>query len=182
MDELHPQLAALKREIDDATARAKQLVERLDEAAFAKRPAEGSWSPAECIAHLSLTTRAFLPLIDNALATSPRGAVDSAKRYRKDLFGWLLGKIMEPPVRMKVKAPAPFVPHVSSSRVEVLREFEELQAELARRVESANGYDIGRVRVRSPFSTSMSYNLIAALAVIPAHERRHLRQAERGNS
>ena len=179
MDTLHPQLSALQREIVRATARATRLVESMDDAAFEKRPAEGDWSPAECLVHLNLTTKAFLPPIDAALSDAVRGPVDAGKRYRKDLAGWLLGWVMEPPVRMKVKAPSAFIPKTWSTRGEVLREFEALQAELARRVAAANGCDIGRVRVRSPFSTRMSYNLLAGFGTILSHERRHLWQAER---
>jgi hypothetical protein len=182
MDGLHPQLASLQGEIVDATARAKRLVGALDDAAFERRPAEESWSPAECLVHLNLTTRAFLPLIDDALSSAEPARPEPAKRYRKDLIGWLLGRVMEPPVRMKVKTTAPFMPKTRAPRGEVLREFEALQAQLGERIAAANRYDIGGVKVRSPFSSRTRYNLLAAFAVIAAHERRHLWQAERAAS
>jgi hypothetical protein len=176
---LHPQLEALQREIVDVTVRARRLVDRLDDATFERRPAEGSWSAAECLVHLNLTTQAFLPLIDDALSDAQRGAVDAGTRYRKDVVGWLLRWVVEPPARMKVKTTPPFVPKAWSTPGDLLREFESLQADLARRIADANGCDIGRVKVRSPFSSRMRYNLLATFAVIAAHERRHLWQAER---
>ena len=181
MDPLHPQLQEVRREIDEATARAKRLVNQLDDAAFQKRPAGGSWSAAECLVHLNLTTRAFLPLIDDALRSAPPGPVDPGRRYRRDVVGWLLTKMMEPPARMKVKTTPPFMPEASAGRTEILGEFERLQAEFAARVESANRYDISAVKVRSPFSETMRYRLIGGLTAILAHERRHLWQAERAS-
>lgn len=179
MDTLHPQLEALQREIVDVTVHARRLVDRLDAATFERRPVEGSWSAAECLVHLNLTTEAFLPLIDDALSNATRDAVDARTHYRKDVVGWLLGWVMEPPVRMKVKTTAPFMPKTWSTRGDLLRDFETRQAELARRIADANGCDIGRVKVSSPFSSRARYNLLATFAIIAAHERRHLWQAER---
>ncbi len=178
-ERLHPQLEALGRELGEATARARQLSDRLGDAAFGARPAGGGWSPAECLMHLSLSARAFLPFIDEALANAATVRLDPARHYRKDPVGWLLTTMLEPPVRMKVKTPQPFVPATAASRDEVVREFERCQGELLKRLSAANDTDIGRVKVRSPFSSRMRYNLLATFSVIAAHERRHLWQAER---
>lgn len=179
METLHPQLAQLRRELDEATARAQALAGSLDGGAFARRPAEGSWSPAECLVHLSLTTKAFLPLIDDALGNAQASPLDPSRRYRRDLVAWLLTRMMEPPARMKVKTTPPFMPEATAPRMEILREFETLQAAFARRIEQANRYDISRVKVRSPFSQTMRYSLLGGFTAILAHERRHLWQAER---
>jgi hypothetical protein len=128
---------------------------------------------------LNLTTMAFLPLIDDALGKAPKEPMDPSRRYRRDAMGWFLTTMMEPPVRMKVKTTPPFMPRLSMGRADILREFQALQAELAARVERANGYDVSKVKVQSPFSESMSYSLLGGFTAILAHERRHLWQAER---
>lgn len=179
MESLHPQLAALSRELDDATARAKRLAASLDDRAFLTQPAEGRWSPAECLVHLNLTTKAFLPLIDDALTRAPRQPPDPAREYPKGVLATLFAWMMEPPARIKVKTPPPFVPKVASGRADVLAEFERFQGELAARISAANSYDLSRLKVRSPFASRVSYSLIAAMAILLAHERRHLWQAER---
>lgn len=181
METLHPQIAALRREADQATARAKALAASGNDAAFVRRPADGGWSPAECLVHLNLTTKAFLPLIDDALAKAPKAPMDLSRRYRRDVMGWFLTTMMEPPARMKVKTTPPFMPTLSTTPADIVREFEALQAELASRIERANGYDVSRVKVRSPFSEKMSYSLLGGFTAILAHERRHLWQAERAS-
>jgi hypothetical protein len=71
------------------------------------------------------------------------------------------------------------MPEATAGRAAILREVEELQTAFARRIEQANGYDISRVKVRSPFSQTMSYSLLGGFTAVLAHERRHLWQAER---
>ena len=41
-----------------------------------------------------------------------------------------------------------------------------------------DGLDITRIRVTSPFNTSLRYSAYSALHILAAHERRHLWQAE----
>jgi len=177
-DALHPQLAELVGELRAATDRARALAIRLDENAFARRPAPERWSPAECLAHLNLTTRAFLLLIDEALERGRASGRRMTGRYRRDLVGSLLARSLEPPARFRMATTAPFVPSGVRSRDEVVGEFVVLQEELVRRVEQASGLDLNRLRVASAFNPRLKYNLFSCFAVLAAHERRHLWQAE----
>ena len=176
MADLHPQLAAIDAELRATTARARQLVDAVDEAAFHARPDTDRWSIAECLAHLNLTSEAYLPLIDEVV-TSGRGP--APQRFRRDWMGWLLGRMAEPPVRARVKTTAPFVPRSTGSKQQVLTEYEALQEKLAAALRSADGFDLGRLRIVSPFKARFRYNLYSAFRIIPAHQRRHLRQGER---
>lgn len=60
----------------------------------------------------------------------------------------------------------------------VLGAFDTLQEQLRARIVDADGLDLGRLRVVSPFNTRLTYNLYACLRIIPAHQRLHLRQAD----
>ena len=55
--------------------------------------------------------------------------------------------------------------------------FLELRGRLRERLEAADGLDLGRVRVRSPFIPLLSVDLGSAFALVAVHERRHLWQA-----
>jgi DinB family protein len=174
---MHPQLAPLLDQLTAATARARALGSRLDDVAFHARPPAGGWSPAECAAHLSLTTVAFLPRLDAALAAGRPGTSDT-HAYRRGFLGALLAWSMEPPVRVRFRTRAGFVPTSDGSRNAILAEFERLQRELGSRIERASGLDLNVLRVGSPFG-KVSYNVYGAFCIIMAHERRHLWQAER---
>jgi hypothetical protein len=178
-DPIHPQLAELVGELRAATDHARVLAAGIDEEGFARRPAAERWSPAECLAHLNLTTRAFLPLIDEALARGRASGRQASGGYRRDLVGFLLGRSLEPPPRFRMPTTAPFVPSGMRSRDELVGEFVVLQEELIHRVEQASGLDLNRLRVASAFNPRLKYNLFSCFSVLAAHERRHLWQAER---
>jgi len=175
---MHPQLLALISQLDAATAHARQLVAALDDATFHAPSPRGGWSAAQCIAHLNLTTPAFLPSIDAALARGRPGFVDS-RRYRRGVLGALLVWSLEPPVRLRFPTLPAFVPRNTGSKGAVLADFERLQRELANRIQSTSGLDLNELRIRSVFNARVSYNVYAAFCILLAHERRHLWQAER---
>jgi hypothetical protein len=175
---MHQQLAALVSQLDAATAHARQLVAALDDATFHARSPRGGWSAAECIAHLNLTTPAFFPTIDAALASGRPGFVDS-RRYRRGVLGALLAWSLEPPARLRFPTLPAFVPRNTGSKGAVLADFEQFQRELANRIQSASGLDLNELRIRSVFNARVSYNVYAAFCILAAHERRHLWQAER---
>ena len=181
-DVLPAQLQALESELTAARDRAHRLTRGLSEEAWRQRPAPDRWSIGEQIVHLNLTSRAFLPLLDEAV----RSARDQGKvgegSYRRDFLGWLLGRLMEPPVRMRVKTTAPFVPSAIQPMEEALRDFDRLHDELAALLSRAAGLALDRVEIVSPFDGRVRYNVWSALRILTAHQRRHLWLAERART
>ena len=172
------QLAAIQEELDRLSSRATQIRNSTTDESFNKRPQAGSWSAAECVTHLSLTTSAYLPLIDQALAMGSSKRMPPSHRYRRDFNGWLLSWMLEPPARMKVKTAKPFEPVAPKSRAQTIDEFSRFQAELKKRITNANGRDLEHISIVSPFNSKMKYNLYSAFAILLTHQRRHLWQAE----
>jgi hypothetical protein len=167
-------LARVRAELETARHRAHTLAAPLDETAWAARPAPTAWSAAECLIHLNLTSRAFIPRLRDALASGRRVA---AARYRMDPMGaflWWVGTL-----RVPIRTTEPFVPRASEPRSVVLAEFDALQDQVIKIVEDAEGLDLVALRIESPFDPRIRYNVYAGLRVIAAHQRLHLRQAER---
>jgi hypothetical protein len=131
------------------------------------------------VAHLNLTSAAYLRVIDDGLTRAERLPTATRVRYRLDPVGWLLLTSMAPWVRFRVRTTAPFVPAASIGRDAVVEAFERLQDEQLRRVERAEGYALDRVRVASSFDGRVTYNLSACLTFLARHQERHLGQAER---
>lgn len=176
---LHPMLKAVEKELAEATTRAATLVDRVDEGMFHRRPAADRWSIAECVVHLSLTTRAYLPLIDDALQIGRLMAVAGPRRFRRDFTGWLLCAMSEPPYRYRATTTERFVPDARGSRGDILADFVRLQQELTCRVYHAEGLDLTRLTIVSPFDGRLEYNLYSCFRILPTHQRRHLWQGER---
>ena len=178
---MHAQIAEIIAQLDRATAAARTLAASMDDAGFARRPAPDKWSPAECIAHLNLTTEAYLPLLDAVIGANAATPRSDAVRYRKDLFGWLLAWMLEPPYKSGSKTPAAFVATATLPRDALVAEFARLNSTLCDRARALAGLDLNAIRIASPFG-AVKYNVWSALTILAAHERRHLWQAERNRS
>lgn len=175
---MHAQIEEIRSEFVVAGNQMRKLVSSVPEQWWTRRPDPDRWSVAECVAHLNLSATAYLPLLDDALARARKLDPQPPGRYRRDPVGWLLWRTMPPPVRMKVKTTAPFVPTNVRSVSALIAEFERLQQEQLDRVEQADGLPISDVRVVSPFNAKVKYNLFSCFSILPRHEERHLWQAE----
>lgn len=175
---MNRQLAALTQDLEAAQHRLDRLAGETLSRTWNTRPDADRWSPAECIAHLNLSSRAILPVLREGLATA-RTRQGRTSRYRRDVTGWVISLLVAPSSAVKLKAAASVVPDTEHDVPALLREFAALQAELADCVREAEGLPIDRVTVTSPFDPRISYNLYAALTLVARHQHRHLLQAER---
>lgn len=176
---MHPQLASVVAAFRAAEARLHRLADRVPADRWSTRPDPARWSVAECVEHLNLTGRAYLPILHAALAEARALGGPPPTRYRRDPLGWLLWRTMGPPVRIKTKTIASFVPTGGAGPDVLIAEFDRLQREQIACVEAADGLPLGRVRVTSPFDARVKYNLYACLTMLPPHQERHIWQAEK---
>lgn len=180
---MQPQLAEIEASFESARARLRRLVTGLNAERWGRRPRPESWSAAECVAHLNLTSRAYVTLLRDAFTRAPRGVAPG--RYRRDPMGWLIALSSGPMLRIgrkrfgRTKTIPAFVPGGELPMAHVLAEFERLQDEQIALVRLADGLPLGRLRIASPFAAGVTYNAYSALTILPGHQHRHLEQAER---
>jgi len=175
---MHTQLEAIISEFESARDRLHSLAQGVPEEYWTQHPDRTRWSIAECIAHLNLTSSAYLPLLRDGIAQA-QGLEDRVpRRYRRDPIGWLLWKAAGPPVRFRAKTTPPFVPTVANAPGQLIAEFERLQTEQLACVQEADDLRVDRVKIISPFNARLKYNLYASLTILPRHQHRHLWQAE----
>jgi hypothetical protein len=167
-------LDEVEQELNEATRRAWALVQSTDGRLFTVRPEPGRWSAAECLAHLSISTDLFLPVLRKAISESKKG---TAKKPKMDLLGRILRWFLEPPIRQRVKTSAPFVPKSVRAKADAFGEFAALQEKLMDVLRDAREADLSQ-KIVSPFDKRVKYNLYSAFRIVAAHERRHLWQAE----
>jgi hypothetical protein len=171
-------LQAVVDDLRGARLRLDTLVQRVPDDWWGRRPAPDRWSVAECIAHLNLTSAAFLPRIREALAVPRRLDGHAPRRYRRDPIGWILWKVMGPTVRLRLRTPATFVPTRSDAPHVLADTFARLQDEQIACVRDAEGLPLDRITIASPFDARVKYNLYSCLTILPRHQHRHLSQAE----
>jgi hypothetical protein len=168
------QTQSLREEFKRVTSSAGALARQLTPSQWTQRPAQGRWSVAECIEHLTLTTGLLLPRLEAALRQAPAGNGGPLRT------GWverLLAWYLEPPYRRGSPTKAPFAPRVAHAPEQVLPRFAEIQARLDLYIQSAAGLALDRTRIESPFDARLKYSCWAALLILVAHQRRHLWQA-----
>jgi DinB family protein len=176
---LHPQLQAIVSEFEQALARLHALAAELPEPAWAWRPGPERWSVGECIAHLNLTSAAYLPPLRAALRSETPMKPGSGLRYRRDPMGWVMWQMVGPTAWIRVKTTSRFIPQGGTPAKTLIADFERWQRDQIACVHEADGHDLNRLRIRSPFDPRVSYNAYACLTILPRHQHRHLWQAER---
>jgi hypothetical protein len=170
---------ALETEIDEVSRRARALVDGTEGRLFTVRPNPRSWSAAECLSHLSLSTELFLPVLRKAIDDGRAKNLIATKGTAKmDLIGRVTRWFLEPPIRSRVRTTARFVPRSVRAKSEALAEFSSFQAKLKTLLAEASELDLRRIKVVSPFDKRIRYNVYSAFMIITAHQRRHLWQAE----
>lgn len=168
----------VERELDAAVEQARSVVDNAPARLFTVRPALTHWSAAECLAHLSISTEVFLPVLRKAIDDGHSRHLVAKGVPRMDMLGRILRWFLEPPVRKRVKTTPAFVPRSVRAKSEALAEFATLQNQLKDLLKSARDLPLSKVKIVSPFDRRVKYNLYSAFLIIAAHQRRHLWQAE----
>jgi hypothetical protein len=176
---LTPEIDAFRRQFEELSAEADALVTPLSDGQFAWPPAPEAWSVAQCIDHLNVTARQYLPLLDEGIADAIRRGLYSAGPYAYNWVGRLLVYLVEPTTRLRAKAPTAFQPAPGRPRHDVMAAFRAYQVQYVDRLRQANGLDLAEARVTSPVARWLRMPLGSGFAMMIAHERRHLAQARR---
>lgn len=181
---MQQQLRAVSDSLESAQSRLRRLSDKISDRDFSKRPGSERWSAAECVEHLNLTSKAYLPLLRDAIARARERGGAPRKRYRRDPLGWFLSAMIGPRRQLgkfrmpRVKTTPRFVPKAGRSRSEILSDFVRLQAELAALILAGDGLQLDRVNIVSPFGGRLKYSAYSALVIVARHQHRHIQQAE----
>ena len=170
-------LQEYQRQIEAVNEDAHDLIAGLSEAQINWRPTPAHWSIAECLDHLTVTNRELIEGIKAALSDARSRGLTGRGPFRYGMIGNMFVRSLEPPVKMKFKAPKIFKPRPDQSLEVVTRDFFTVQDELLRLIVEANGINLARVKVASPVTKLIKLSLGQAFGLIATHERRHLWQA-----
>ena len=180
--ELQNQNQALREEVG-------ALAAGLEPTLAERPPGPGRWSVAECVAHLAVTNDLYRPALTAAIQGARTGADVGSPSEAPDSFplGWLARRMIasiEPPPRMRLKAPPAFRPARAGDNEEsapdwpaALEAYQASNAHFAELLHQSRGLDLSRLRIASPASRLIRMRVSTAFAFLAAHDRRHLWQA-----
>ncbi len=176
---LLPEIAQLEEQFEEFEAEILELTERLSDRQLSWRPANKRWSIAECLDHLNVTGFELLPRVDRAIADTQRQGLRRRGPLRPRWRARMFARMMEPPSRLRAKAPEVFLPRWPEEPRKVVRELIDLQGELIKRLHEADGLDLSAAQIVSPAARWIKLSLGEWLVITAAHQRRHLWQARR---
>lgn len=165
------------RELSVNRETALALLDGLGESQLVWRPRPVQWGLAEICAHLATTTTVYLPAIDDAIRRGHADAAYSDRPFQGNVLSRLMVWYMEPPVRLRMRAPKVLRPLPDEDGMAARQRYRTAQAAFELRLERAAGLDLAHVRVQLPTIRSARFALGTVLALLLAHERRHLWQA-----
>ena len=172
------QVDSLLHELRENSRQAQLMFESHTTGQLQHHPGQGRWSPVECLAHLNLSNRAYLPLLDSAIERLREKKVLGDGPFHLNWNARLLKYWLEPPSRLRLRTGAPFEPPAVKHPAAALEEFQAIGKVLEENLDSSRGLALDRIKLVSPFAEKMKYNAYSAFVLIAAHNRRHLWQAE----
>lgn len=176
-----PELEEFRAQFEALSTDAGNLVGPLSESQFTWSPSADVWSVAQCIEHLNVTARAYLPALDEGIASAIRAGVYGSGPFTYNMLGRLMVRSMEPPPLWRFKAPVIFAPPAAAqpqrAPSEIMAGFRGYQVQYIDRLRQANGVDLAKAKVVSPANRLLHISLGSAFGLQIAHERRHLWQA-----
>jgi hypothetical protein len=158
-------------------AAAQQLCAGMSEDQLSWRPQPHCWSIAENLAHLRMTTEAFLPPVDSAIAAAQKLKLQREGPSSLSLYGRLFVWGMESPTLIKMRAPQALRPQLQRTPSTELEFFLLSQAAVRQRIAETQGLNLTAFRFSSPTASYIRINLLEFFLACNAHARRHLRQA-----
>jgi hypothetical protein len=172
-------LETLASDFVSISNRSTGLVEKIGLERLLKRPAPDSWSAAECLTHLKLSTDPYIPVWNRLLDEARSQGLEGHPPYKLDFWGRALCWILEPPPKFRFPTPPPFHPVELPAADQVLPQFLSCQDHILAAMQSARGLAIDGIKLHSPFDVRVRYSIWSSFCVTAAHQRRHLWQAER---
>ena len=174
---LAPEIDEFRNRFEQLSADADALTAALTDEQFTWRPDRDSWSIAECLDHLNATARVYLPALDEGISEAIRRGVYGEGPFKYNWLGRLSVRFSD--TRLRLKAPDDVQPSEGRTRREIIAAFRAYQVQYIDRLRQANGVDLARARVRMPAHGWLRIPLGSGFALMVAHARRHLAQAEK---
>jgi DinB superfamily len=147
---------------------------------FNRQPAPNAWSAAQCLEHLNVYGRYYLPELKKAIGKAKKQPTPTFKSgWLGDYFYRLMLPNTEGVLKSKMKAPKNAIPPVELDAAAVIAEFIEQQEQLLQLIEQARAVNIGSIRIPISLTQWIQLKLGDTFLFVIAHNERHILQAER---
>ena len=143
------------------------------------KPAEKSWSVAQCLDHLITINRLYFPIFERMRAGKVENTFLEKHSPLSGFFGRSLIKAMMPENPKKVKTSKKAYPSSSDISADIVERFAVHNRELAEHIGRISPEVDLKTIITSPLAGFVTYSLDDCLTMLVVHERRHVLQAKR---
>lgn len=164
----------LKKTADASAAFGSLTAEQLN-----WKPAEKSWSVAQCFDHVITAHSLYFPLFERL--TEGKTAMSFWENYSplSGYFGRFLIKNLDPKNPKKMKTTGKAQPLASEIDGDIIERFSEHQKQMIEHLQKLpTDIDPAKTIITSPLLGFVTYSLADALTFVPMHCQRHFAQAK----
>lgn len=176
--------------LDQSRERTERILQKaigewqmLAPAALNATPAPHQWSAAQCLEHLNIYGRHYLPAIRTAIERGKQQGKNPAAQRQPGWLGlWFTNLMLPQPdgqLKSKMKAPKNAIPAAQPDARAMLAEFIEQQETLLALIDAAARVDVNTLRVPTSLSPLLRLKLGDTFAFVIAHNERHVLQIGR---
>ncbi|MBA3657916.1 MAG: DinB family protein, partial [Gemmatimonadaceae bacterium] len=157
MANAHSQITEIIAGLHAAEQRLIALAARTDAENWTIRDRPDSWSIAECVEHLNMTSRAFIPLIRSALENDQSRSDATRHSFKRDTAGFMLSAMVGPLRKIgqtrigRVKTTAEFEPKDLIPKNASVADFSKLQTVLIHLIRGSERRPLSDIKIVSPF-------------------------------
>jgi hypothetical protein len=163
-------------ELDIADQRADSLAKALSAEQLNWRPRPDVWSVGQCLQHLFVFNKVYLPAISVSLEGRQRARV---QEITPGWFGrWFIRNYVEASSESRrTRAPRKIEPD-EQVECSILESFLRSNQIARKVIHRASDYDVNRIRFKNPFIPMLRFTAGTGLEIVSKHQSRHLLQAE----
>jgi hypothetical protein len=144
------------------------------------KPAEKSWSIAQCFDHLITTHSLYFPLFERLAAGEVKTNFLENYSPLSGFFGRFLIKSMRPENEKKMKTTAKARPSASEIGGDIIERYGDHQAQMIEHLRKLPpDIDPAKTFVTSPLMGLVTYSLDDCYTILAVHGPRHFNQAKR---
>lgn len=176
-------LDALHRQTEQFLQKAITEWQMLPATTMQQSPAPGQWSMAQCLEHLNIYGRFYLPAIEKAIQQGKTKGHLAVANYSPGWLGAYFTNLMRPgaagQLKSKMKAPKNAIPAAQPDARAMLAEFIDQQETMLKLLDSASLVHLERLRVPISLTPWIRLQLGDTFSFVIAHLERHVLQAGR---
>jgi hypothetical protein len=171
-------IAIIKQALTASAEEARQKFGSLSAEQLNWKPAENSWSVAQCLEHLIKTNAEFYPEFEKLASGTRRNTAWQSYSPLTGFFGRFLIKAVTEDSK-KAKTPSNRIVPGSDVDPMIVEHFFADIGNVNEKIDACSEVDLRTTVVSSPFVKLITYRLDDAYTVLVEHTKRHIRQAER---